>query len=262
MSAHNLDVRGVIDHTFLKTEEQGVSAADQERAVCQLVEEALSGKAFGICVYPRWVRYARGVAGHRKLPITAVVGFPVPANDSGQSVIEEIVFAREEGANEFDMVVQVEQLKQQHLAAFEEHIYNISQAAKTNVLKVIFENAYLSEPEKLLAYKLAKLAIEASWRDSSLTSQSAVRFFKTSTGFANVTNNTPIGATLEDVKLMARIGGSNIGIKPAGGVNSYEEAVSFWKAAGAPMDSHGHIDPYRFRIGSSSLLRLLNQPKE
>lgn len=262
MNASNLDVRGVIDHTFLKTEKEGVSVTEQERAVRKLVEEALNEGAFGVCVYPRWVRLAREVAMDRKLPITAVVGFPIPANDSGQTVIDEMNFAREEGADEFDMVVRVEELKKQHLAVFEEHIYNIAQAAQTNVLKVIFENAYLTPDEKPLAYKIAKQALEASWHDSGLSHREAVRFFKTSTGFAKVQTGQPIGATLEDVRLMAQIGGPKIGIKPAGGVNSYAEAISYWKAAGAPLDNHGLIDPYRFRIGSSSLLHQLNDLKE
>lgn len=262
MDTNNLDVRGVIDHTFLKTENEGVSVMEQERAVRKLVEEALNEGAFSVCIYPRWVRLAREVARDRKLPITAVVGFPIPANDSGQTVIDEIEFARQEGANEFDMVVRVEALKKQHLAAFEEHIYNICQAAKTNVLKVIFENAYLTAEEKPLAYKLAKQAFEASWRDSHLSPQEAVRFFKTSTGFAKVPTGQPVGATLEDVRLMTQIAESKIGIKPAGGVNSYAEAISYWKAAGAPLDNRGLIDPYRFRIGSSNLLHQLNDLRE
>ncbi len=263
MTPHSPDFRSVIDHTFLKTEKENVSLQDQERLVRKLVEEALEERAFGVCIQPRWVKMARSLAGTRPLPIVTVIGFPVAETDTtATATIDEMNRAREDGADEFDMVVQVEELKKRHLARFEEHIYNIAQAAKNNVLKIIFENAYLTDEEKALAYGIAKEALEASWHDSKLSPQEAVRFFKTSTGFAKSAPGVPIGATLGDVRLMAQIAGKDIGIKPAGGVNSYAEALSYWKAAGAPLNASGLVDPYRFRIGSSNLLHQLNDLKE
>lgn len=262
MTPNTSDFRAVIDHTFLKTEKENVALPDQESLIRKLVEEALQEGAFGVCIQPRWVSLARKLAGARSLPIVTVIGFPIAESGNGAETIEEMARAREDGADEFDMVVQVEALKKRHLASFEEHIYNIAQAAKTNVLKIIFENAYLTDEEKALAYGIAKEAVEASWHDSKLSPHEAVRFFKTSTGFAKCAPDTPIGATLGDVRLMAQVAGKDIGIKPAGGVNSYAEALSYWKAAGAPLNSSGLIDPYRFRIGSSSLLHQLNDLKE
>jgi len=94
--------------------------------------------------------------------------------------------------------------------------------------KVIIETALLTDEEKVTACTLAKAA--------------AADFVKTSTGFG------PGGATAEDVALMRRVVGEDMGIKASGGVRTLE-GVKAMVAAGAT------------RIGASAGVRIVQQSR-
>jgi len=78
------------------------------------------------------------------------------------------------------------------------------------ILKVIFENAYLTDELKIVACKIA--------------THTGCDFVKTSTGFA------PTGATLEDLRLMRAHSGPNVRVKAAGGVRTLERAIEVYQA--------------------------------
>ena len=119
--------------------------------------------------------------------------------------------AVEDGAKEIDMVINIDLLKSQDLAAFEEDIRAVRRATQgATILKVILETCLLKDEEKVLACEIAKKA--------------GADFVKTSTGFSTG------GATVEDVALMRRVVGAEIGVKASGGIRDYAKAVAMIQA--------------------------------
>ncbi len=211
------EVARFIDHTLLKPE------ATREQ-VDRLCAEAAEHGFYSVCVNATWVAHcARRLRG-TPVKVCCVVGFPLGAMDS-RSKAFEARGAIENGAAEIDMVINVGALKSGDLRAVEEDIRAVRRACRQNtVLKVIMENALLTDAEKVLGCQIAKKA-EAD-------------FVKTSTGFSSS------GATPQDVALMRRTVGPEMGVKAAGGVRSYEDALAMI-AAGAT------------RIGASSSVAIV-----
>ena len=118
-----------------------------------------------------------------------------------------------EGAAEIDMVINVGLLKSGDFRGVEEDIRAVRRATRsTTVLKVIIETALLTQDEKVMACELAKKA--------------GADFVKTCTGFSGG------GATVEDIALMRRIVGRDMGVKASGGIRTYKSAIALI-AAGA-----------------------------
>jgi deoxyribose-phosphate aldolase len=133
--------------------------------------------------------------------VSTVVGFPHGSNLTAVKVAEAEK-AMDEGALELDMVLNIGQLRSGKIDYVREDVKAVCDAAHARgvKVKVIFENAYLTDEEKVVACKLCDEA-GADW-------------VKTSTGFA------PGGATLEDLRLMRANVGENVQIKAAGGVRT------------------------------------------
>ena len=112
--------------------------------------------------------------------------------------------AVEDGAQEVDMVINIGWLKDKKDDLVEEDIRQVKKACKDKVLKVIIEACLLTEEEKVRACKLSVAA--------------GADFVKTSTGFSTS------GATAEDVSLMRKTVGPNVGVKAAGGIRTYDDA--------------------------------------
>jgi deoxyribose-phosphate aldolase len=130
------------------------------------------------------------------------------------------------GATEIDMVLNIGALKSGEYGLVYNDIQGVVQAAHRQgaIVKVIQENVLLSRREKIIACLLSQAA--------------GADFVKTSTGFAAA------GATLEDVELMRRVVGPQIGVKAAGGVRTYPDALAMIRAGAT-------------RIGSSSGVAIL-----
>jgi deoxyribose-phosphate aldolase len=121
--------------------------------------------------------------------------------------------AMEKGATELDMVLNIGALKSGELKVAEEDIRAVrGEAYGITVLKVIIETCLLTEGEKVLACEIAKKA--------------GADFVKTSTGFSTG------GATVEDVALLRRVLGAEMGVKASGGIKDFATA-SAMIAAGA-----------------------------
>lgn len=247
MNLEKKDIALVIDHTFLKDENNNISFNEQTLRVLNLCEEAHSLGAFSVCVRQPLVKVASEKLNElgSSIKICSVIGFPDGDSNTSEEKIDEMKLAKSCGAVEFDMVIRVNDLKLGNEQKVYDDILLVSKEAKDDVLKVIFENVYLNNSQKLKAYNLCKKAFVES-------KVKGKRFFKTSTGFAKF--NGPIGATLEDIKLMHQVSCGEYGIKPAGGINDFDTAVLFWKTIGSPTLKSGAVDPYKYRIGSSSLL--------
>ncbi len=194
----------LIDHTLLKSD----SARSDIDVLC---EEAVHYGFAAVCIHPCWLDAAlRHLSGSRVAAAT-VIGFPMGMNTSHtkQREAEEAVGI---GAQELDMVINVSLLKAGELDLAEADIRGVVSAASGVPVKVIIETCLLTEKEKLEACRVSVNAGAA--------------FVKTSTGLAGG------GATVEDVTLMRRIVGPDMGVKASGGIRSLEDAQAMI-AAGA-----------------------------
>jgi len=198
------DIAQYIDHTLLKPE------ATREE-VLKLCDEAKKYGFATVCVNSVNVgTAARALHGSKVLPI-AVVGFPLGAGLPKAKAFETREAVRC-GAKEIDTVINIGALRAKDYALVLSDIEAVVQAAKPHPVKVILETSQLKDDEKIVGCALSKAAGAA--------------FVKTSTGFAQG------GATAEDVALMRRVVGDDVGVKASGGVRSTEDAMKML-AAGA-----------------------------
>ncbi|RMG14737.1 MAG: deoxyribose-phosphate aldolase [Deltaproteobacteria bacterium] len=191
-----------IDHTLLKPD----ATREELKAVC---EEAKKYGFYSVCVNSANVPYvARCLAGSRVRPI-AVVGFPLGAVSPAAKAFEAREAVRN-GAKEIDMVINIGALKSRDYRLVFDDIKGVVEAAKPYPVKVILETSMLDHDEKVAGCVLAKAA--------------GAHYVKTSTGFGKG------GATVEDVALMRKIVGPEMGVKASGGVRSAEDARAMFKA--------------------------------
>jgi len=196
----------MIDHTLLKPD----ATADQ---IAQLCFEARKFNFASVCVNPTHVELCADLLKGTDVKVCTVIGFPLGATDPKVKAFETEEAIRD-GATEIDMVLNIGALKANDLKLVADDIRGVVQVghAAGAIVKVIIETALLTDEEKVTASLLAK--------------EAGADFVKTSTGFAGG------GATVEDVSLMRRVVGAEMGIKASGGVSSYEDAQQM-VAAGA-----------------------------
>ena len=109
-----------------------------------------------------------------------------------------------QGAEELDMVLNIGALKEGEINIIEREIREVVKAADENCVKVILETCLLTDKEKVLACNLAK--------------DNGADFVKTSTGFSSS------GATTEDIAIMRKAVGKDIGVKASGGIKTLKDA--------------------------------------
>ena len=184
----------VIDHSLLRPE---LTEADV-LAGCELAARYHTAT---VCVKPCHVAFAREALHGSDVLVSTVVGFPHGSNLTSIKVAEAQK-AMDDGAVELDMVLNIGQLRSGKYDLVREDIKAVCEAAHARgaKVKVIFENAYLTDEQKIRACKLSEEA-GADW-------------VKTSTGFA------PSGATLEDLRLMRANVSEKVQVKAAGGVRT------------------------------------------
>jgi deoxyribose-phosphate aldolase len=211
---------GLIDHTLLKPE----ASRDEIRRLCQ--EAARFGFA-SVCINPWNVPLAAEMLRGTSVKVCTVVGFPLGAT-LPQVKIHEAEEAIKLGAQEIDMVINIGALKSGQDDVVESDIRGVVEASHRGgaICKVILETALLTTEEKV--------------RGSAATKRAGADFVKTSTGFSTA------GATAEDVALMRAVVGSEIGVKAAGGVRSFEDLKKM-VCAGAT------------RIGASASVKIMEQ---
>jgi deoxyribose-phosphate aldolase len=158
-----------------------------------------------VCINPAYVPLASGLLAPAHLTVCTVVGFPLGASLPEFKAFETLA-SISAGAREIDMVINIGALKSAAYGLVLNDIAAVVQTAHNQgvIVKVILETALLTRQEKILACLLCKAA--------------GADFVKTATGF-NVG-----GATVEDVALMRRVVGAEMGVKAAGGVRKLAEA--------------------------------------
>lgn len=198
------DWASLIDHTLLKPEAS-------ESDIKKLCNEAVQFGFASVCVNPVWVKKAAEFLRGSTVPVCTVIGFPLGATLPDVKAYEarRSIF---NGAREVDMVINVGALKSGDDCAVEDDIRAVAQAAHENgvLCKVIIETALLTDEEKVRACLASKNA--------------GADFVKTSTGFSKG------GATAEDVALMRRTVGRNLGVKASGGVKGIGDARKMFEA--------------------------------
>lgn len=211
-----------IDHTLLKPD------ATHEQIV-KLCEEAKEYGFASVCVNPTNVSLASNLLRGTPVKVCTVVGFPLGANTSVTKAIETRD-AIVNGASEVDMVINVGALKSGDHNQVMTDIEAVVDAAHGKALvKVILETALLTDEEKVKGCLLAKLA--------------GADFVKTSTGFG------PAGAAAEDIRLMRKAVGPEMGVKASGGIRDYESMLQMIQAGAT-------------RIGASAGVKIIKQAKE
>ncbi len=193
------DIAKTIDHSLLRPELDDAFVEDG----CRL---AAKYDVASVCVRPADVGRAKAILAGTDVAVGTTIGFP-HGNHTTEIKVVEARRALADGATELDMVIQIGALKSGRDADVEADIRAVVEEAHAAgaIVKVIFENAYLTDDEKVRACRLT----EAAGGD----------FVKTSTGFA------PTGATHDDLRLMRANTSPRIGVKAAGGVRTLDAMI-------------------------------------
>lgn len=191
-----------LDHTLLK--------ADATRAdILAVTAEAKQYHTASVCVNTCYTTLVAQELKDSGVKTCVVVGFPLGAMASGAKAVEAALAVRE-GAEEVDMVMNIGAAKAGDWAAVQADIAAVVNAAKPAIVKVIIETCLLTDEQKVNACLAAKAAGAA--------------FVKTSTGFSTG------GATTEDIALMRKTVGPDMGVKASGGVRTKEQALAMIEA--------------------------------
>lgn len=210
------EIAPLIEHTNLKPNAKSLD-------IKKLCKEAKEHGFASVCVNPVWITLAKEELKGSCVKICTVIGFPLGATLPEQKKYEAILCTKQ-GADEFDMVINIGALKEKNHELVLEDIKGVTSAGKTT--KVIIETCYLTKEEKINACLLAK--------------EAGAQFVKTSTGFSQE------GAKAEDVRLMKQTVGKEIGVKASGGINTYVQAKKM-------------IDAGATRIGTSKGVEIVSQ---
>jgi deoxyribose-phosphate aldolase len=211
-----------IDHSLLRPELTEAEVI----AGCELADHY---HVASVCVKPCHVTLAEKLLQNSDVAVGTVIGFP-----HGSSTTQTKVFEAREavanGAVEVDMVINIGALRSRQARFVQEDVRAVVEAVKGKaIVKVILENAYLTDDEKVLGCKLSEAA--------------GAHFVKTSTGFA------PSGATIEDLKLMRASVGPQVQVKAAGGVRTLDALLAV-------------IDVGVTRVGATATAAILDEFKK
>lgn len=213
-----------IDHSLLKPE----MTRDEVRQGCEIAKKY---DVASVCCKPSDVAFCAEILKGTDVEIGTVVGFPHGSSATATKVFETKA-AIADGATEIDMVLNIGLLKSGLYEEVESDIKAVVDAAGGKMVKVILENAYLTDDEKVTACKLCEAA--------------GAHYVKTSSGYA------PNGATVADVKLMRASVSPKVKVKSAGGVRTLDALIEMLDAgierSGATTTST-MLDEYTQRFG-------------
>jgi deoxyribose-phosphate aldolase len=195
-------VAGTIDHSLLRPE----LTLEEVAAGCALADRY---RVVSVCCRPADVPPVVSLLARSPVAVGTVVGFPHGSSPTAAKV-HEARLVRSQGAVEVDMVLNIGWLRSGEPARVEDEVRQVVAAADGALVKVILENAYLSDEQKVVACK----AVEAAGAD----------YVKTSTGFA------PSGASLQDIRLMRASVSPRVKVKAAHGVRTLDALLDVMEA--------------------------------
>ncbi|MBM6614850.1 deoxyribose-phosphate aldolase [Desemzia sp. RIT804] len=212
----------MVDHTLLRAD----ATEEDFKKLCNEAD-VLGFKMVAINSFP--VQMCRDFLQDSPVHVGAAIGFPL-----GQTTIATKVFevkdAIKDGADEIDYVINISKLKDGDLEYIHREMEEIVAVCRqAGILsKVILENCYLSDSEKIAVCEIAK--------------DVKPDFVKTSTGFG------PSGATVEDVRLMKNVVGEHVKVKAAGGIRDLDTAL-------------GMVEAGAERLGMSAGIKMIEEYK-
>ncbi len=215
----------VMDSTLLKP----IAGREDVLRYCK---EAKEHHFAAVVVFPFWVPVAAKELAGSDVKTATVVGFPFGANGRASKLYEARA-AVTNGAQELDVVMNFSALKSKEVAIVEREVQELvdltrtvamTEDAKRTLIKIIIETYYLTNDEKRLA--------------AAIVRDAGADFIKTSTGIA------PGGATIEDIRIIREVVGSDMGVKASGGIKTPQDAVAM-------------LDAGANRIGTSSAVEII-----
>ena len=221
------DMAKMIDHTILSP----TATVDDIKQLCK---EAKEHEFASVCVNPIYVPLAAKLLEESSVKVCTVVGFPLGANTT-EVKSYETRNAIKNGAQEIDMVMNIGAFKSGAYEIFKADIKAVVDATKKAgvssdiIVKVILETCFLDEEEIVKACEIVK--------------EAGADFVKTSTGFGDY------GARVEDVSIMRKTVGRDVGVKASGGIKNFEQALEM-------------LDAGANRIGASSGVTIVTDDEE
>ena len=193
------DLAKMIDHSLLVP----TIAADELEAGCQL---ALDYNVASVCIMPYYLRRCADILAGSTVKASTTIGFPHGANTTAikQAEAER---ALADGGQELDMVVNISKVLSgdwDYVRDDIKAVIDVAHAAGQKV-KVIFENCYLNDQQKIRLCEICT-EVNADW-------------VKTSTGYGSG------GATTEDLQLMVENTSAPVQVKAAGGVRTLDRLI-------------------------------------
>ncbi len=217
-----MDIKKILskcDHTNL-------SQTATWKDIKELLDDGIKYGVKSCCIPPYYVKKAKEYVGD-KLLICTVIGFPNGYTSTATKIFETI-HSINEGADEIDMVANINLIKNHDYIAVYEEISKIKLVCRDKVLKVIIETCLLTDEEKI---EMAKIVSKAN-----------ADYIKTSTGFSKS------GATFSDVKLLCDNVSNGVLVKASGGISSIEDAEKF-------------IELGASRLGTSKIVKIVKGDK-
>lgn len=203
----------LFDHTILKAD----ATKEQVTKIC---DEAIKYNFMSVCVNSYYTPLVASLLENTDVKVCTVVGFPL-GQMSTETKALETAYAVASGADEIDMVINVGALKDKDYPEVLADIRAVRAVCPKKTLKVIIETCLLTEDEKV---KACELSVEGG-----------ADFVKTSTGFSTG------GATKEDVALMRKTVGPDIGVKASGGIRDTKTAMDMINAGASRLGTSATI---------------------
>lgn len=197
-----MNIAHTIDHTLLAPE----ATTEQIDNLC---DEARHYEFYSVCILPRWIEHAKKRLGGSKVKVVTVISFP-HGNDLSTSKALASQQAKNAGADEIDMVMNLDWAKSGNWPAVESDIAQVVKAVKPTPVKVILETCLLSQDQ---IQEACQAAVRAG-----------AKFVKTSTGFSKG------GATIEAVQLMKSSIPPTMEVKASGGIRDLPTALAMIQA--------------------------------
>ena len=213
-------IQKYIDHTNLKMD---ATTKDIEN----LCSEAVEYGFHSVCVHPSYVSLAKELLEQTNVNICTVIGFPLGMTTPKTKVFEAVE-ALENGADEFDMVINVGALKDKDYNYVKSEIEKVRDVLEGKTLKVIIETSLLDEKE------IEKM--------TEICNETFTNFIKTSTGFGQR------GASLKDLEIINKKKSDILEIKASGGIKTFKQLDDFIKAGAT-------------RIGTSNSVKIIKEVK-
>ncbi len=191
------ELAGMIDHTEL-------SPYIKKDAITKLCKEAKKYKFHSVVINPYYAKTCSEKLSEETPIVDPVIGFPLGQNNPEVKAYEAKK-AEDDGAKEIDMVMNIGAFRDEEYESVEKEIRQVVKSVENCSVKVILETGYLTFEEIEKACKIVK--------------ETGADFVKNSTGFG------PYGANIPQIYLMRKSVGENFGVKAAGGISNFEDAL-------------------------------------